>query len=169
MAQIGTVEDEEKPRFAQLKKGQSIETITLEEVLELFKLPRTLGEYEGKTVSVGIGRFGPYVLHNKVYVSLPKTMDPMVITLEEAEQLILEKRQKEAERHIKKFEEEPELEILNGRYGPYITYKGNNYKIPKDIVPQDLSLQSCLELIKIQDEKGETSSFKRGKRTAKKK
>lgn len=169
MAQIGTVEDEEKPRFAQLKKGQSIETITLEEVLELFKLPRTLGEYEGKTVSVGIGRFGPYVLHNKVYVSLPKTMDPMVITLEEAEQLILEKRQKEAERHIKKFEEEPELEILNGRYGPYITYKGNNYKIPKDIVPQDLSLQSCLELIKIQDEQGETSSFKRGKRTAKKK
>ena len=129
MAQIGTVEDEEKPRFAQLKKGQSIETITLEEVLELFKLPRTLGEYEGKTVSVGIGRFGPYVLHNKVYVSLPKTMDPMVITLEEAEQLILEKRQKEAERHIKKFEEEPELEILNGRYGPYITYKGNNYKL----------------------------------------
>ena len=169
MAQIGTVEDEEKPRFAQLKKGQSIETITLEEVLELFKLPRTLGEYEGKTVSVGIGRFGPYVLHNKAYVSLPKTMDPMVITLEEAEQLILEKRQKEAERHIKKFEEEPELEILNGPYGPYITYKGNNYKIPKDIVPQDLSLQSCLELIKIQDEKGETSSFKRGKRTAKKK
>ena len=119
----------------------------------MFKLPRTLGEYEGKTVSVGIGRFGPYVLHNKVYVSLPKTMDPMEITLEEAEQLILEKRTKEAERHIKKFEEEPELEILNGRFGPYITYKGNNYKIPKDIVPQDLSLQSCLELIKIQDEK----------------
>ena len=93
----------------------------------------------------------------------------MEITLEEAEQLILEKRQKETERHIKKFEEEPELEILNGRFGPYITYKGNNYKIPKDIVPQDLSLQSCLELIKIQDEKEETSSFKRGKRTAKKK
>ncbi len=83
----------------------------MEEVLELFKLPRTLGEYEGKTVSVGIGRFGPYVLHNKVYVSLPKTMDPMEITLEEAEQLILEKRTKEAERHIKKFAEEPELKF----------------------------------------------------------
>lgn len=105
-----------------MKKGQSMETITLEEALELFKLPRTLGEYEGKSVSVGVGRFGPYVLHNKVYVSLPKTLDPMEITLEEAEQLILEKRQKEAERHIKTFEEEPELEILNGRYGPYITY-----------------------------------------------
>ena len=161
MVQIGTAEDEEKPRFAQMKKGQSMETITLEEALELFKLPRTLGEYEGKTVSVGVGRFGPYVLHNKVYVSLPKTMDPMEITLEEAEQLILEKRQKEAERHIKKFEEEPELEILNGRYGPYMTYKGSNYKIPKDIVPQDLSLQSCLELIKIQDEKGTASTPKR--------
>ena len=160
VVQIGTVEDEEKPRFAQMKKGQSMETITLEEALELFKLPRTLGEYEGKSVSVGVGRFGPYVLHNKVYVSLPKTLDPMEITLEEAEQLILEKRQKETERHIKKFEEEPELEILNGRYGPYITYKGSNYKIPKDIVPQDLSLASCLELIKLQDEKGPATTKK---------
>ena len=168
VVQIGAADDEEKPRFAQMKKGQSMETITLEEALELFKLPRTLGEYEGKTVTVGIGRFGPYIQHNKVYVSLPKTLDPMKVTLEEAEQLILEKRTKEAERHIKKFDEEPELEILNGRYGPYIAYKGNNYKIPKDIVPQDLSLKSCLDLIKIQDEKGPGTSAK-GKRTAKKK
>lgn len=166
VVQIGAADDEEKPRFAQMKKGQSMETITLEEALELFKLPRTLGEYEGKTVTVGIGRFGPYIQHNKVYVSLPKTLDPMKVTLEEAEQLILEKRAKEAERHIKKFDEEPELEILNGRYGPYIAYKGNNYKIPKDIVPQDLSLKSCLDLIKIQDEKGPGTSAK-GKRTAK--
>lgn len=168
VVQIGTVDDEEKPRFAQMKKGQSMETITLEEALELFKLPRTIGEYEGKTVSVGIGRFGPYIQHNKVYVSLPKTLDPMKVTLEEAEQLILEKRAKEAERHIKKFDEEPDMEILNGRYGPYIAYKGNNYKIPKDIVPQDLSLKSCLELVRIQDEKGPSTSSK-GKRTAKKK
>ena len=168
VVQIGAADDEEKPRFAQMKKGQSMETITLEEALELFKLPRTLGEYEGKTVSVGVGRFGPYIQHNKVYVSLPKTLDPMKVTLEEAEQLILEKRAKEAERHIKKFDEEPELEILNGRYGPYIAYKGNNYKIPKDIIPQDLSLKSCLELVKIQDEKGPSTSAK-GKRTAKKK
>ena len=168
VVQIGTVDDEEKPRFAQMKKGQSMETITLEEALELFKLPRIIGEYEGKTVSVGIGRFGPYIQHNKVYVSLPKTLDPMKVTLEEAEQLILEKRAKEAERHIKKFDEEPDMEILNGRYGPYISYKGNNYKIPKDIVPQDLSLKSCLELVRIQDEKGPSTSSK-GKRTAKKK
>ena len=168
VVQIGTVDDEEKPRFAQMKKGQSMETITLEEALELFKLPRTIGEYEGKTVSVGIGRLGPYIQHNKVYVSLPKTLDPMKVTLEEAEQLILEKRAKEAERHIKKFDEEPDMEILNGRYGPYIAYKGNNYKIPKDIVPQDLSLKSCLELVRIQDEKGPSTSSK-GKRTAKKK
>ena len=168
VAQIGTADDEEKPRFAQMKKGQSMETITLEEALELFKLPRTLGEYEGKTVSVGVGRFGPYVLHNKVYVSLPKAADPMTITLEEAEQLILEKRQKEMERHLKKFEEEPELEILNGRYGPYITYKGSNYKIPKDIVPQDLTLKSCLELIKVQNEK-EPSTTKKRKTAPKKK
>lgn len=168
VAQIGTADDEEKPRFAQMKKGQSMETITLEEALELFKLPRTLGEYEGKTVSVGVGRFGPYVLHNKVYVSLPKAADPMTITLEEAEQLILEKRQKEMERHLKKFEEEPELEILNGRYGPYITYKGSNYKIPKDIVPQDLTLKSCLELIKAQNEK-EPGTTKKRKTAPKKK
>ena len=91
VVQIGAADDEEKPRFAQMKKGQSMETITLEEALELFKLPRTLGEYEGKTVSVGVGRFGPYIQHNKVYVSLPKTLDPMKVTLEEAEQLILER------------------------------------------------------------------------------
>lgn len=161
VVQIGSAEDEEKPRFAQMKKGQSMETITLEEALDLFKLPRTLGEYEGKTVNVGVGRFGAYILHNKVYVSLPKTLDPMEITLEEAEQLILEKRKKEAERHLKTFEEEPELEILNGRYGPYITYKGSNYRIPKDIVPQDLTLQNCLDLIKLQDEKEATMPKKK--------
>jgi len=153
VVQIGTVDDEEKPRFAQMKKGQSMETITLEDALELFNLPRTLGEYEGKTVNVGIGRFGPYIHFDGGYVSLPKTIDPLEVTLDQAEELILEKRAKEAQRHIKKFEEEPELEILNGRYGPYIAYKGSNYKIPKDIVPQDLNLKSCMDLIKLQEEK----------------
>lgn len=167
VVQIGSADDEDKPRFAQMKKGQSMETITLEEALELFKLPRTIGEFEGKTVTIGVGRFGPYIQHSGAYVSLPKTLDPMKVTLDEAEQLIVEKRTKEAERHIKKFDEEPELEILNGRYGPYISYKGNNYKIPKDIVPQDLSLHSCMELIKLQGEK-EASAPKKG-RYAKKK
>ena len=168
VVQIGTADDEQKPRFAPMKKGQSIETITLEEALELFQLPRTIGEYEGHTVSVGVGRFGPYILHNKVYVSLPKTIDPMEVTLEEAEQLIEEKRAKEASRHIKKFEEEPELEILNGRFGPYISYKGSNYKIPKDIVPQDLSLKSCLDLIKLQEEKAKSDTPKKKRSYAKK-
>ncbi|MDE6347279.1 MAG: type I DNA topoisomerase [Bacteroides sp.] len=163
VAQIGTADDEEKPRFAQVKKEMSIETITLEEALELFKLPRTLGEYEGKNVVVGAGRFGPYIQNNGLYASLPKTMDPMTVTLEEAIELIQKKQETEAQKHLKKFEEEPELEILNGRYGPYIAYKGSNYRIPKDIVPQDLSLQACLEIVKLQSDK-ESS---RPKRTAK--
>lgn len=163
VAQIGTAEDEEKPRFAQVKKEMSIETITLEEALELSKLPRTLGEYEGKNVVVGAGRFGPYIQNNGLYASLPKTMDPMTVTLEEAIELLQKKQEAEAQKHIKKFEEEPELEILNGRYGPYIAYKGSNYKIPKDIIPQDLNLQACLEIVKLQSDKDTGKS----KRTAK--
>lgn len=153
VAQIGTAGDTEKPRFAQLKKEMSLETVTLEEALELFKLPRTLGDYEGKTVTVGTGRFGAYVYNNGMYASLPKTVDPMTVTLEEAIQLIQNKKEAEAQRHIKKFEEEPDLEIMNGRYGPYIAYKGSNYKIPKDIVPQDLNLTACLDIVKLQSEK----------------
>lgn len=146
----------------------SIETITLEEALELFKLPRTLGEYEGKTVTIGTGRYGPYVHNNGMYTSLPKTIDPLEITLAEAIQLIREKKDAEAQKHIKKFEEEPELEILNGRYGPYISYKGSNYKIPKDIIPQDLNLDACREIIKLQSDP-DAPKAKRGKYTKKKK
>lgn len=166
VVQIGSAEDEEKPRFAQMKKGMSMESITLEEAMELFKLPRKVGEYEEKTVTIGVGRFGPYIQHSGKYVSLPKTLDPMEVTLEEAIELILEKRDAEAKKHIKNFEEAG-LEILNGRYGPYITYQGSNYKIPKEVVPQDLSLESCLEIVKLQTEKAATSP-KRG-RYAKKK
>ena len=167
MVQIGTAEDPEKPRFAQLRKDMSMETVTLEEALELFKLPRTLGEYEGKTVTVGAGRFGPYIHTGSTYVSL-KGQDPLTVTLDEAIALLQEKQAAEAKRHIKKFEEEPELEILNGRYGPYIAYKGNNYKIPKDIEPADLSLQSCLQLVKLQEEKnaGKKTPGRRSKKTA---
>ena len=143
-------------------------TITLEEALDLFKLPRTLGEYEGKAVTIGTGRFGPYVFNNGMYTSLPKTIDPMEITLDEAIQLIQNKKDAEAQKHLKKFDEEPELEILNGRYGPYISYKGNNYKIPKDIIPQDLSLDACREIIKLQSDP-DAPKAKRGKYAKKKK
>ena len=153
VVQIGSADDEEKPRFAQLKKGLSIETVTLEEALELFKLPRTLGEHEGKTVTVGAGRFGPYIYYSGMYVSLPKDLDPMDVTLEEALGLVRAKQEAEAKKHLKRFEEEPELEILAGRYGPYIAYKGSNYKIPKDIEPCDLTLKACLDLVKLQEEK----------------
>jgi DNA topoisomerase I, bacterial len=166
VVQIGSADDEEKPRFAQMKKGQSIETISLEEALDLFKLPRTLGDFEDKTVVIGTGRFGPYVRHNAKFISLPKGADPMEVTLEEAIELIEAKRIAEAQKIIKTFDEEPELQILNGRFGPYIAYKGTNYKIPKDVVPQDLNLATCFEIVRIQDEK--PAAPKRG-RYAKKK
>ena len=163
VVQIGTAEDEEKPRFAQMKNGQSLETITLEEALELFKLPRDLGTFENTTVSIGTGRFGPYVLHNKKYVSLPKGSDPMSVTLQEAIKLIIEKRQAEVERHLRKFEEEPELEVLYGRYGPYIAYIGNNYRLPKTLAERakELTLEECMTVVKEQDEKPKTTARKR--------
>jgi DNA topoisomerase-1 len=152
--QIGSADDEEKPRFAQMHKGQSMESITLEEALELFKLPRTVGTFEDTDVVIGTGRFGPYVLHNKSYVSLPKDADPMTITLEEAIKLIEDKRKAEKERHIKSFTEDPDMELLNGRYGPYIAYKGKNYRLPKDKTADvsALTLEECLAIVKEQDE-----------------
>ena len=169
VVQIGSADDKEKPRFAQMKQGQSMETITLEEALDLFKLPRTLGEFEGTEVSVGAGRFGPYILHDKKYVSIPAGKDPLSITLDEAVTLIQEKRKAEEERHLKTFTEEPELEILNGRYGPYLAYKGKNYRLPKNLAEKarDLLLEECLEVIKEQDEKPAKTT--RSKRTYTKK
>ena len=149
VVQIGTADDEEKPRFAQLPADKSMETITLDEALELFKLPRTVGEYEGKTVTIGAGRFGPYVLHDKKYTSIPKDEDPMTITLERAIELIGEKRKAEEERHLKKFNEDPELEVLNGRYGPYIAYKGKNYRIPRELhaTAAELTYDQCIDIV----------------------
>lgn len=150
VVQIGTADDDEKPRFAQMPVDKSMETITLEEALELFKLPRTIGEYEGKTVTIGAGRFGPYVLHNKKYVSLPKDEDPMTVTLDTAISLIEEKRKAEEQRHLKKFDEDPKLEVLNGRYGPYIAYDGANYRIPRDLHEKaaELTYEQCMDIIK---------------------
>ena len=154
--QIGSAEDEEKPRFAQLPKGLALETISLEEALECFKLPRTLGDFEEKSVTVGIGRFGPYVRHDNAFVSIPKGTDPMSVTLEEAIDLIQAKRNVVENKVIKTFESEPGLQILNGRYGPYIAYEKKNYKIPENIEPQDLSIEACFKVIELQKAKGET-------------
>ena len=154
VAQIGSSDADSKPRFAQLKKSQTLESITLEEALELFRLPRELGKYLGKTVSVGAGKYGPYVVHNGTYVSIPKDTDPLKITFEEAVIMIHRKHIEEEERHLKKFEG-TDMEILNGRYGPYIVYNGNNYRLPKNLHDRvkDLTEEECMQVIEGQAEK----------------
>jgi DNA topoisomerase-1 len=147
--QIGTAEDKDKPLFAHMPKELSMENITLEQALELFKLPRMLGEYEGEPVTVATGRFGPYVLHKKSYTSLPKGTDPLAISIVEAVKLIETKRRQEAQKHLKTFEEDEKLEILNGRYGPYLVYDGKNYRMPKSMYDRakDLTYDECMKII----------------------
>ena len=149
VVQIGSADDEVKPRFAQLPSGKSIETITLDEALELFRLPRNIGEYEGDIVTIGSGRFGPYVQHGGKYVSLPKEMDPMTVTLADAIKLIAEKREQERQRHIKSFEEDSTMQVLNGRFGPYITCDGKNYRLPKSLHERaaQLTYAECKEVV----------------------
>ena len=147
MAQIGTPDEEEKPIFASLQKSQSIESITLEETLKLFELPRNLGEFREKDVIIGVGRFGPYIRHNNKFVSLPKGVDPLEIQMDEAIVLIEDKEKKDAEKIIKIFEEEPGLEVLNGRFGPYIKFEKSNYKIPKGTDPKELTIDDCKKII----------------------
>ena len=161
VVQIGSADDEEKPRFAQLRREQSMETITLEEALELFRLPRMLGEHEGKQVSVGAGKFGPYVKIDNVYVSVPKDKDPLTITLEEAVQMIKDKQEAEAKKVIKVFADYPDLQVLNGRYGPYIASEGKNYKIPSGVEPADLTAEACFKVIELQKTKAETRKRKK--------
>jgi len=148
IVQIGDTESEEKPRFAGLQKGQSLETITLEEALKLFEFPRSLGEYEGEEVTVAIGRFGPYVKHNKLFYSIKKEYNPASITLEEAIQIIEDKRKAEREKLIKSFAEDPDVQVLNGRWGPYLVIKKQNYKIPKDMDAASLTLEDCYAIAK---------------------
>jgi DNA topoisomerase-1 len=136
----------EKPKFASLRPGQFIESITLEEALELMKMPRNLGKFEDKEVAVNIGRFGPYVLHDKKFVSIPKTEDPYSISLDQAINLIRAKRESDANKLIKEFDGNSEVQILNGRFGPYIKAGKKNVKIPKDRKPEDLTLEECLTL-----------------------
>ena len=161
IVQIGSASDEDKPRFAQMKPGQTLETITLEEALGLFSLPRAIGEYDGDSVTIGAGRFGPYIKYGAAYVTLPKTYDPLSVTLEEAIELIDAKKKAESERIIKEFAQEPELQVLNGRFGPYIAYKGSNYKLPKNVTPAELSLDECLDIVKKQQENGKAPAKRR--------
>lgn len=170
VVQIGQAQPDDKeapkPQFATLMKGQSIETITLEEALKLFDLPRTIGEYKGAEMVAAIGRFGPFVRHAGKFVSIPKQYNPLTITADEAIELIEAKLLKDEQRFIKKFEEEPELEILNGRYGPYISYKKANYRIPKTVEhPESMTLEECMKIVAEAAEKPATSK----KRTTKKK
>lgn len=150
VVQIGSADDEDKPRFSQLPTEKSMETITLEEALELFKLPRTLGQFEGSDVVIGAGRFGPYVLHDKKYTSIPKGEDPLTITLDAAINLIQKKRLQEAQRHLKTFEEDAKMEVMNGRYGPYVAYDGKNYRMPKALYDKasELTYEQCLDIVK---------------------
>ncbi len=147
LVQLGSTDSEDKPQFASLLKGQSVADITLEEALKLFELPRTVGEYEGETVTAAIGRFGPYVKYGKMFVSIPKTLTPQAITIDEAITLIKNKAEADKKRVVKTFAEEPELEILNGPYGVYISYKKKNYKIPKDKDAAALTVDDCKAII----------------------
>lgn len=147
MIQIGSADDDEKPQFSSLKKGQQLHTITLEEAIDLFKLPRTLGNFEEKTVVVNVGRFGPYVRHDGKFVSVGKTLDPMEITLEQAIELILAKRKSDKEKIVRVFSEDADLQLLKGRYGVYIYYKKKNYRIPKEIDIEGLDFKSCMEIV----------------------
>lgn len=150
VVQIGSADDEDKPRFSQLPAGKSMETITFGEALELFKLPRTLGQFENSDVVVGAGRFGPYVLHDKKYTSIPKGEDPLTITLDAAINLIQTKRLQEAQRHLKTFAEDAKMEVMNGRYGPYIAYDGKNYRMPKALHDKaaELTYEQCMDIVK---------------------
>lgn len=147
LVQLGSTDDAEKPLFASLLKGQSVNSITLDEALKLFDMPRNLGNYEDADLIVAIGRFGPYIKHGSKFVSIPKDMSPQSISYDEAVALVVKKREEDAQKVVKKFEENPDMEILNGRYGVYIAYKKKNYKIPKGVDAANLSLNDCLKIV----------------------
>ncbi|MBR5332004.1 MAG: type I DNA topoisomerase [Muribaculaceae bacterium] len=169
LVQLGEGDTEEKPQFASLLKGQSVSTITLEEALKLFEFPRTIGEFEGKDVTIAVGRFGPYIKHDNKFVSIPKDYAPAAISLDEAVQLIVDKRDAETKKVVKVFAEDKDLQILNGRYGIYIVYKKSNYKIPKTVKdPAELTLEECKEIIESQDSAPKKTATRRRATTRKK-
>jgi len=168
--QIGTAEDTENPVFASLRPGQSIDNITLEEALDLFKLPREVGEFEGKMLTVAIGRFGPYIRQGNSFYSIPKGEDPLNISLERAIEIILNKREEEKKKIIKTLGENNQIQILNGRFGPYISFEKKNYKIPKNIDPAALTYEQCMEMIQEQvgtEKKGKKGNSKKSLSTEK--
>ncbi len=167
IVQIGSADSDTKPHFASLRKDQSVFDITLEEALKLFELPREVGEFEGKPVVAAVGRFGPYLRHDGKFVSIPKDLSPTSISIEEAEELIKAKREADNNKIVKTFEEEPDIQILNGRYGVYISYKKGNYKIPKSVTePAELTLEQVRDIIAAQ-EKAPKKSVKRTTKTKK--
>ena len=168
LVQLGEGDSDEKPQFASLQKGQSIATITLEEALKLFELPRVLGEYEEGEVVVAVGRFGPYIKHANKFVSIPKEVSPTAITLDEAIDLIKEKREADTRKVVKTFDEDPDMQILNGRYGIYICYKKENYKIPRTVKePENLTLEQCLEIVNSQENRPKKAPSRRTRTTKK--
>ena len=172
MAQIGTteeLEEEEKPKYASLLKGQLLESITFEEALNLFKLPREVGTYEDKVIVAAIGRFGPYIRHDSKFVSLTGDDDPYTVEQDRAIELIEAKRKADAEKFIKSFDENPDVQVLNGRYGPYIKMGKKNVKIPKDKEPKDLTLKECLDLAEKTPEKKARGGKRKTKTATKKK
>ena len=165
VVQVGATEEVDKPLFAPLRKGMSISTITLEEALKLFELPKDLGEYEDKVITVGIGKFGPYIRHDNKYISIPKEFDPHTLSFEEAQKLIEEKREEDRKRVLRTFVENPDLQMLNGHYGPYLAYGGKNYKLPRNKDLEKLSYEECVEIIKAADEaSADESGTKRPRR-----
>jgi len=166
--QIGSADDEEKPRFASLMKTQSIETIQLDEALRLFDLPRTVGQLDGKPVVAAIGRFGPYLKFNNTFTTIPKEFNPHTVTIGEAEKLIHEKQKKDANKQIKTFPEDANVQLLNGRYGPYISHNKTNYKIPKGMIPAELSFEQVMKIIKEAPEKKEKGKGKSATKAPKK-
>ncbi len=164
IVQMGAAQDDQKPRFAQLKKDQSLETITLEEALDLFRLPRTVGEFEGHEVVINSGRFGPYVLCDKKFYSLPKGMDPLEASLDDAIGVINAKRLEEQQKHLKTFEQDPEMEVIKGQYGPYLIYKGTNYHLPKEMRARakELTYEECIALVEKAGPAQEKPARKRG-------
>jgi len=161
MVQLGEADENNKPRFAGLLKNQSMETITLAEALDLFKLPRKVGIYKDEEITAAIGRFGPYVKYGNAFYSLFKTDDPHTVTLERAIEVIEEKLDKDSKKLIKEFDKNPEVKILNGRWGAYIAIGKENYKIPKDKKPEELTLEDCI-LISKQPKKPAKRGFRKG-------